>query len=397
MTVATLKEVSAKLGVTEEKIKTYRHAYVGMAAQMGVFTKKHVGRYRGMTALTDDDLGIKLTEQEKKWVKLGNQLLLPPDTLKKLDHVEGQGRSNVDKHALVLLMGSWIPVTAWDSFKKGDEALKKEFFEIRDEIVRDYPSLMAQVKKAVMERAREVYERLPNKPAVREVWLNAFVQRVVSRADTAEQIYASFTWETELEWLPAPSSIEGEEVKLKQLQVERQKVQAEQARLSQDERVAWAQEQDRFKKIEEINKEFMEQERKKREEAAKTRDAFVADVMKQLREALYNSARQVLVTMKRNDGGLVGASVNSLQSMVDRGRMLNFMNDGEVEAFYSEIEKHLKKTPDRRRPRDIQSLMEKIQAEMGQSVRAIESDKTREEEVCRIIAKGVQKDARTIE
>jgi len=396
MSVATVDEVAEKLGVDADKIKQYKHAYIGMAAQMGVFVKDHIGRYRGETQLTEDDLGIKLTKNEQKWIRLGGQKLLPPDTIKKMDQVEGKGRSNVEKHALNLMMGEWIPVTAWDSFREENDLLKAEFFALRDEIVRDYPKLMQEVKKVLIGRAHDVYGRLEKKPADMDRWVETFVSRVLGRAKTAKEVEESFSWEMELEWLPAPSTIEDEKLRLEKIDADRKKLQAEQAQLQSEQRVSWAAEQDKIKKMKEVNAVYAEQQRKKREELAQEHDKFATEVELKLREALLSTATGILNSMDRNKGKLLGANIKQLERQLKRGRMLNFMNDGEVEAYYAEIEAQLGKASTRRRTRDVKGIMKRIEEKMSGSVRALEGKTTKEEELCRIIANGIG-DVRSVE
>ena len=88
MTVATADEVAEKLGVDADKLKQHKGAYIGMAAQMGVFAMSHIGHYRAETSVVEEDLGIKLSAKEKEWVSLGNQLLLPPEIVKELNGLD---------------------------------------------------------------------------------------------------------------------------------------------------------------------------------------------------------------------------------------------------------------------------------------------------------------------
>jgi hypothetical protein len=390
MTVATVDQVAKKLGVDASKIKQWKGAYVGMAAQMGVFVRDHIGRYRAETQLTEDDLGIKLTEKDKKWIRLGAQKILPPEIVKRMDQAEGAGRSNVKKHALNLMMGEWIPVTAWKSYEKENEILKGEFFDLRDEIVKDYPKLMKKVEVFLFERAKKIYSQLEQKPDDSVKWMESFVKRVIGRAKTAEEVKESFTWEMQLEWLPAPSTMADEKLKLEKIDVERKKIQSEQAKLQSEEKVRWAVEQDKLKQMRQVNDLYIEQERKKREATAAERDKFVADVMKQLREALLGGASSVLTSMSRNSGKLLGANVKQLERTIERGRMLNFMNDGEIEAYYAEIEAELGKASTNRRTRNVKDICNRIQDKMTPSVRALEGTTTaKEEELCRIIADGI--------
>lgn len=393
MTVATAKQVAKKLKIDPDKLKQHKGAYIGMAAQMGVFVTPHIGHYRAETSVVEEDLGIKLSKEEKEWVNLGNQLLLPPDIVKKLNHIEGMGRSNVKKHALQLMMGHWIPVTAWDSFKGENDKLKTDFFAMRDEIVRDYPKLLKQVEKALYHRAKKVYERLEEKgktPPNPSNWMDAFVKRVLGRAKSVGEVEGSFSWEIDLEWLPAPSTIEDEQLKLDKIALDRKKVQTEQAKLQSEEKVRWAVEQDQIKKMRDVNALVAEQHREKREKLAQEHDKFAVDVELKLREALLGTATEILNSMDRNDGRLLQGSVTKLEKQLKRGRMLNFMKDDEIEAYYQEIEHQLtRRSGKRTRGRNIKGIMKRIEEKMTPSVRALEGTSTKEEELCRIIANGI--------
>ncbi len=390
MTVATADEVAEKLGVDADKLKQHKGAYIGMAAQMGVFATSHIGHYRAETSVVEEDLGIKLSEKEKEWISLGNQLLLPPEIVKELNHIEGMGRSNVKKHALELMMGHWIPVTAWDSFQAENEKLKADFFALRDKIVRDYPKLLKVVEKALYHRAEKVYDRLEKKPPHPAKWMDAFVKRVIGRAKSVGEVEGSFSWEIDLEWLPAPSTIEDEQLKLDKIALDRKKIQANQAKLQSEENVRWAVEQDQIKKMRDVNAVVAEQHRKKREALAQEHDKFAVDVELKLREALLGTATEILNSMDRNDGRLLQGSVTKLEKQLKRGRMLNFMKDEEIEAYYQEIEHQLSSRSGKRtRGRNIKGIMKRIEEKMTPSVRALEGTSTKEEELCRIIANGI--------
>lgn len=377
--MATVKEVAQKLGVSETQIKKYRNTFVGMAAQMGVFVKEHIGHYRGQTQLTEEDLGIEITENEKKSVKLGQQLLLPADTLSAIEKVEGQGRSNVERHGLSLMMGTWVPVTAWESFKEENDALKSEFFALRDALVAKYDAIIVQMREEFTARAQDVYQRLfyskitagvevPSKAA----WINTFVNKLIGKIPPKTEIHDSFYWKIDLEWMPSPSETQEEQLAAHRQQVERQKLMAEQAKLAEHKRLQVFQEEDRKKKIEEINQAIAAQFKEKQEAIQKERDSMLDQFVLQLRQKLYDVGRRTVVSLQRNGGKLQGASAKALKNTIEQMRLLNFYGDKEVAAYCDEIEIQIKKSGASRSAPKMEKLMKDIEDTMGKSVRAIE-------------------------
>jgi len=385
MTVGTLEELSQEAGIPKEKIHQLRDNYVSKLMRRGLIVALHIGYYRFKASLTDSDLGIKLTDKEKQYITLGCQRVFPPTIVKKLELLESRGRNNLLKNSLQILFGYFVPATALKEFREENDAIRSEFMEVRDAIRDRYDDLRMEAQEDLVHQGEQVYDRLEKKPegTSRQKWVKEFAATLVSRVPDKESIFESFSWKLDFSYVPLTSDLQEEALR--------------QEKLNKDQQLLHYETQDRMDQIREMNRLVAEQMKAQKEQTAKDMNKFLDQTVFKVRDMVGEVCQQVLHTMKRNDGALMGSSVKSLRGVIDRARALNFYNDEELTDSLKEMEKAIGTSPKRRNNRKVQNVLTSIGQAMKKSARAVESVLEKEEELARIIGKDMVKAARKVE
>jgi len=86
----------------------------------------------------------------------------------------------------------------------------------------------------------------------------------------------------------------------------------------------------------------------------------IAEVFHQLRAQMYEDAVAVLTTMQKNDGKLIGPAVRRARSMVETFRLLNALDDKELEKLLDAIERQLEAAPSERRAAQVEETLHQI-------------------------------------
>ena len=198
-----------------------------------------------------------------------------------------------------------------------------------------------------------------------EEFADRFIKAVRAHIPDAEYFRRSFYYETELEYVPLPSLLAEEQAEAERIEqearIERERREAE--HLLEMERIRAAEiavrtaADERLRMLREMNREVVEQARKRKKQLI---DRFLRDVAAQLRSLVYDVCTNVLATMERNDGRLHPRSVVQLQNLVEQLERLNFTGDREVEEIIKEVRYHLNQPAERRSPAEIEKALRDI-------------------------------------
>jgi hypothetical protein len=131
----------------------------------GVLVTLSIGRLGCRTHLTDQDLGIAHRQKQQAarrqaWYDLGDALLLPRRDAAALDSKESNARKWLTACASRTYWGHWVSAEAYARWKEGNERHKTEYFALRDEIVAEYDSIVAEVCAEHGKLARDCRLRL---------------------------------------------------------------------------------------------------------------------------------------------------------------------------------------------------------------------------------------------
>lgn len=382
------EEVARKYGIDPAKLAERMKKLSRIKAKEGLVVDLDIGKWTGQARLREEDLGIEISPEERRFVSLGHQKLFPPEVVNKAARAEAQGRDNLDRLSFLSADGRFVPITAWEEWKAKNEEAKKAFFSVRDEIGSRYDAILADVRKEYLKRAESVYDRLETLAGAapkegKSDWVAGYIARLLGRIPKKDEIVARFYWEEKYRYLRMPSEIEEELLRTEKLKGERD--------------LAHYENENRRRKVEAMNDAVVGQLRKEKEKIAQEQADFLTKTMLQQRQAIVEATAAAAAAIAKNRGKVLGSTVKALKNLVGKGRLLNFFEDPEVEQALAELEGFLGKDPMRRSARKFSQTVSAIKAAMETSVRALESAATKDGEVARIVGLDLVESVRTID
>ena len=136
-------EIAAIAGIAPERLRVVKESLVDALLRKGVLVRVHIGQWRARRRLRAEDLGLdpEAAKPLLEQIDLGARLLLPRATLEKSNRLESQGRGNLHRYSLDTRLGSFVPADALPRFFEAHQALRAQYFALRDEIVARLPRL----------------------------------------------------------------------------------------------------------------------------------------------------------------------------------------------------------------------------------------------------------------
>lgn len=322
------------LGVDPEEIRVGGAAWSRLLKQ-GVIVKVRIGYLRGRTKLTAEDLGLEEdpAAQEVVLMELGKKCLIPKWILDRAKAIDSRARDSLEKCSFQTAFGRFVPVRAYRAWREKWEELRAEFLALRDEVADSYQEIKQQVESWYEEAARKAYFRLSRvaPPAEGEdAWVARYMGRIRELFPSRERLIRSFVFEHSIIFLPSPSELEEE--------LRRQEEIAQQRELQRAE----------FEAKRQAFREYQE-----------NLDNFLRDCLAQLRGQVYDVVTEVLAATRKH-GQLQGASVLQLRNLVEQVRLLNFIDDVEVEDAVRRIESLLSRGPQGRTTEEVVEALQDI-------------------------------------
>lgn len=348
----------------------------------GVLVRLHIGRWRARASLRWQDLGIKPGRGEEEraldeLLELGHKLLLPRDDVRELDSIDSSARKWLEKNAFRTYWGFFVPVTAYAEWKAKNEEFRQRYLDVRDRMATNYDETVARVLAKYHVAARAAYRRLRllHPDAVQETreseFADRFVAEIVRAIPSRRDFYASFYFDTELEYVPLPSLLAEEQAEATRIRTEaRAQQERREAQLHLERERVWAQEEKiraevsaaqstaAWKKqlMREMHREVVEQARRKKERVV---DSFLRDVVAQLRTSVYEVVTDVLASLHKN-GRLHSRSVVQLRNMIEQVEQLNFAGDVALDTMLAGVRAELNVAAQHRSVREIETALQDI-------------------------------------
>jgi hypothetical protein len=325
-------EVARILG--ENKVELAEPRWLNMMEQ-GVIVELHIRRWRGKTKLDFGDLGLPKTAEDEIYshlMKLGEKRLLPQKEISKgnkvsyvdlLDAVDSAARKWLERNSYETHWGRFVPYTMYQQWKQGNERYKEQYAELREEIYSRYDDILAQLQREYEGMALAAYRRIKAlNGSIRQaesIFVQRFVNHVLSLVPGREAIRASFGYEEEVYYIPLPSQLQQDLAKAKRI-IRRSQLQ-EQAEIA------------KISALRTMNYEVVNQAKSKKQEMI---DSFLSDVARQIRSLIYDVTTNVMESIKKN-GKLVGKSSVQLSNLIESVKGLDFYGDREVEAMITRV------------------------------------------------------------
>lgn len=312
----------------------------------GVVVKLHIRRKRGECKLDPEDLGLPKEETEELVksgiISLGQKLLLPKRILDRATAIESSARYCLERHSFGTFWGRFIPVTAYAAWKVENEEWQRKYIELREEINRDYERLVNELLNDYQKQARTSWRYLnaldPDSLLTSEErrqedgFVRLFIQRIYQRIPTKEAIYDSFGYQAAPEMVPLPSLL-AEDSAARDRIIEESGVQSRLTRLC----------------------EAMEADviRQAAAQQVETVGGFLRDIVAELRGLVYEATTDVLASMQKNGGKLLGKSAAQLEHLVAEVKKLNFFGDEAMDTAIQRVQAVLDRTPKERDTADL--------------------------------------------
>lgn len=322
----------------------------------GVLVRLRIRRCRFTAKLELADLGVSVKEPRvrqalARTLVLGEKRLLPQAYMTMLERIESRARRLLQKYSFTTELGSFLPVSAYATWKVEITACSQQYFQLRDEIIEKHASLKEQVLAEYAILAADTYQRVREaSPDVisesQQEFVAAYCLRIESLIPDPERIRATFDFTftlkdgiKELDDAPEGQLSSAASVSPEQLRVQAGNLEFQQAAMVRD---------------------LLQQEEQQKRTMI---DSFLSAIVAQLRSLIYDVATDVLATLqKQKEGKFSPRSVTQLKNLVKQVGLLNFYGDEEIERLLAQLQRVIDLSPGARQRSnaDIQQRMRAI-------------------------------------
>jgi hypothetical protein len=342
--------------------------------RQGVVVRLHLRRWRAKTQITLADLGLpqpKNGDEEHIYndlMSLGAKRLLPPDIIRELDSIDSGSRKCLGQNSYHTYWGDFVPLGKWEEWKVLNGEFVTRYLDVRDDIHKRWNAIMRDLIDAYAIAARVAYKRLiklnsralviDGKRLNEDQFVDAFMERIKSAIPTRDEVYASFAYETELSFIPLPSLLASDAAEKERIEnareVERVKERTVLMQHEQEQDLLRQSKWDREAALRRMTDEVLAEARTKQNELV---NGFLTDISAQSMSAIYDGLQNVLQSMQKNNGVLVGRAAEQVRGVIDSWRAMNLMGDQAIEQQIARAETFLDTEPKKRNPAEIEGLL----------------------------------------
>ncbi|MEO9029385.1 MAG: hypothetical protein ABI413_11290 [Ktedonobacteraceae bacterium] len=327
----------------------------------GFIVEIKVKHWRARKKLTLYELGIKPQDAEtaevyEQLISLGTNVLLPPQTLKDLESIERQARLHLKNCSFETPFGRFIPWSAYNDWKSGNEAYKQRFFDMRDLVVSEYANLIDELLTQYEVIAKNAYfllekqyergdyrsfeEMFPDEKGFIEHFKLNLIARYIK---TAEQFGETFVYTERFS-----------RIDLGALALDKEKIAEPDAWLSEREmkRAAATKRQEMLMQME---RDLVDQARSQKKNMI---DQFLESLMIQTRTITYDAVTSVLASIQKEET-LQGRPAIQLKELVKKIQQLNFYEDADIDRMLTSLHAIIEKPA---KERDLAEIQRQLRA-----------------------------------
>jgi len=362
----------------------------------GVIVTLHIGHWRAKARLTYADLGLpQAGDGDEKVLEelllLGEKFLLPASYVHKMESAESAARKYLARTACETAYGPFVPFTMYAEVKKELNRYRQDYLAIGADIVDNLDAITENHIATCSDAARQAYRRL-SKLTPRfessesfvdeDEFVDKFVDNITALIPNKERLRTSFVFDINVSYIPLPSLVAKDMAEAKRIQIasdaERERTMAEArveiAKISAEEDRIRAQRQlekmkeeeavsieeaalrERENKLEEMNRDVLEQARRQKEEMI---NGFMSDLLINLRGLVYETTTDVLASIGKNRS-MHPKSVEQLRNLVKQIGNLNFFGDAEIDQMISAVMTQLGSLSKERGVGDIEKCLRDV-------------------------------------
>jgi len=378
-----------------EKIREEHARKLGISADRVALVRLDLDKLLTLGALIDIDVhGISMFETRATWEELGipkdsmrrtrftreAKALIPKEYLKNLKSIETRARRCLERHSFIVegfRPCRWVPFTAYKEWLKEHEELGEEWNTLKAKLLARYEShILRSLKDDFACVASEAYASLHLEESKEE-----FVARVVgkarSRMPSSEELAQCLTIDYRTAALVSPSAVEAELAYRDRLRHERgladEKAALDAAKLKAKRRkalakaeVAEAEARQKERLLVEMRQTELAHYREQLQEMASP----IEEVVHHLRSQMYEGASGLLTSLQKH-GYLTGPAVKQAKGMVRSFRMLNALDDKELEELLDEVDTLLAQPREERDTEAVRASLAEITDLTAESARQV--------------------------
>ena len=377
-----IREQAAKeLGVQPDRVALIR-LDLDFLLKKGALIDIDVG---GVTLFTRrstwDELGVPENSIRRVRFTRGVKHLIPYEYVSRLHCLAEKARQSLDRHSFVVKgfwPYRWVPYTAYQSWREEFEGIRREFEAVKAEILEKYDDFVDALEGDFEAVAREVHPILQNGKSLEE-FTKELVEEVLARMPSRYEIEVGLYMDYSTAVLVDPATWERHLAELerarKEAELAAQKLALEEAKLqAEQEKVELARKVEQEKALQELRKleEMRRAELEHYKEQLRRMASPIEEVFHQLRAQMYGHARAILENMRKNHGRLTGPAARRARSMVETFRLLNALDDRELERLLNDIERELDKAASKRNVGNLEETLKQIAKLTAESAAAVE-------------------------
>ena len=344
-----VQTVAEQIGEPEEKIKKRNVNWAAEVIKKGVIVELHIGRTRFIKKMRKEDLGLDIPDEEfqrfiSEYYDLGTKLLIPKRIILQFNKIESRARKNLYRYSFSTPWGCFVPYSSFSKFREGNEKCESEYNAAKEQLTEDMPFLKHEILKEYRTAAVTLYERT-DRSKTPEQFTNDFLESLEAQIPNEKEIERTFYYEHDLYYIPLPTEVEEEflkaELASRERSIESAKTQVELEKINAEV---------------EMHKATLE---KIMESKQKKVDSLLDSVSRNLRGAIYVTLKDVLEIIK-SKSVISGGTVKRLRGLVEKTRLMNFMQEEDVEDALKKIDAILEEKSKNKSIKDVSALFHEI-------------------------------------
>lgn len=300
---------------------------VSVLLREGVIVNLEIGRWRAEERIRPEDIGLEGIDpaQLRKYLQLGKKTLIPAELQNKLRTIENCARIARLKYSFDSPFGRFVPAGSFEALDEEMKRYETQWFEMCNLLCDHLKAHQKELSEGYQELAKEVYEQMRVRGhRDKDRYARRYARRVIAAIPTVEEIRASFRFEFQVLKVPEITVLDSKI---------RERILTEEASLEKLKTIR--QSEERVRVMNERVAERMEHKR------AETIDKFLNNLNTQVRQIVYDVAVSAKASLQKN-GLLIGKTSAQLKNAIERFRMLNVLNDSNIEEHLKEVESLIK-------------------------------------------------------
>jgi len=292
--------------------------------EQGVIVRLSIMRWTAMTNLNYHELGIAFGDDQtqefmSRYIKLGQEKLLPPKVSNEIIMAERRARNCLIEHSFDTIWGKFVPYSAFAEWKEANEETKLEFFEVAKSIGDRYDYIVEEVRRDYSIMGADVWRRIypDSDGAPSESFLQNFTSKIIDKIPSRDEIIASFKYNVTFFKIPLPSFIQEDINKVEKL-IQDGEITAREHILEIETKAIIANEyRDRKKEL---------------------IDGFLESTVAHLRHHIAELANHTYDVLQRNEKDITMTHVKRIKRIIQKVKTLNFHNDSEITNILEDLD-----------------------------------------------------------